>query len=173
MVALTAQTFAARPLSSMAPPVTTILKSRFCISSGATWKLQNYAPLIDTRRGTRFVQAISGETSTSRILVKSFDQRTSLTFDYKFNQQGKLVAFHGTLHRWGHWIVDANLLPEVDVAFRDLDANYRLSDDGPLIQRPDDSGDYTSVFHSAPVYQTLADVPCAWLFQEAEKQEKR
>lgn len=173
IVALTAHTAAGHTPLKMKWAPTRTLKSRFCVLSGTTWKLQDYAPLIDPKQGTRFVQAIGGETSTNRVVVKSFDRRTSLAYDYKFNQQGSLVAFHGVLHRWGHWIVDANLLPEGDGVFHERDANYRLSEDCPIIQRPEDSSDYTSVFRAAPVYRTMADVPCAKLFQAVDQQEKQ
>ena len=104
--------------------------SRFCVRQDAEWRLQQYAPLIDTRLGTEFVQAIYTGKWLQRVFVKKYDKRTELMYEYKFTEDGKLLALHGKLRRWGRWMAEADLFPDADGTIPIGDVKYRLKQDG-------------------------------------------
>ncbi len=142
---------------------------RYCIPQGATWALQNYAPLVDTRNGTTYVQAAYNGASLQRILVKTYTRRIELVYEYKFGEDGKLMALHGWIDRWGRWFAEADLFPDADGTIPKPDITYRLAQFGGIIQAPEDGPDYTRVFSTVKIYRTIADAPCAVLLKEAEK----
>jgi len=92
-----------------------------------------------------------------------------LIYEYKFTEDGKLLALHGKLQRWGRWYAEADLFPDADGTIPKPDVTYRVKANDGIIQSPDDGSDYTKVFSTVPVYRTIADVPCAGLLREAEK----
>jgi hypothetical protein len=142
--------------------------NRFCTPEGSGWKLQSYAPLVDTRRGTTYVQAIYTGTWLQRVFVKKYNSRTELLYEYKFGEDGKLMALHGRIDRCGHWTAEADLYPDPDGSIPKPDVTYRVTQFGGIIQTPEDGWDYTKILGTVPVYRTIADVPCADLLKEAE-----
>jgi len=143
--------------------------SRFCLQHGAEWSLQAYPPLVDTRAGTVVEQAIYTGTWLQRVLLKKYTSRYELMYEYKFTEDGKLLALHGKLQRWGRWYAEVDLFPDADGTIPKPDVTYRVKADGGIMQAPDDGSDYTKVFSTVPVYRTIAEVPCAVLLREAEK----
>lgn len=143
--------------------------TRFCIRNGKDWMVQSYAPLVDTRNGTFIEQAVYSGGLLTHIVVKSYNQRYELLYDYHFNEGGRLIALHAYLQKWGSWLADADLNPNSDGSVPQPDIRYRLDTGGGIITDPKDGSDYTQVFRSVPVYWTEASVPCAALLQQAEK----
>jgi hypothetical protein len=143
--------------------------SRFCLQHGLEWTLQDYPPLVDAHAGMTVEQVIYTGTWLQRALVKKYTSRFELMYEYKFTEDGKLLALHGKLQRWGRWYGEADLFPDADGTIPKPDVSYRLGANGGIIQDPDDGPDYTKVFSTVPVYRTIADVPCAVLLREAEK----
>jgi hypothetical protein len=90
-------------------------------------------------------------------------------YEYKFTEDGKLLALHGYLRRWGRWIAEADLFPDSDGTIPPPEVKYRFSQDGGVISDPEEGADYTKVFTTVPVYRTIAEIPCAVLLKEAEK----
>ncbi len=158
----------ASPLGAIAPAA---VKDRnlFCIPHGDTWTVQDYAPLVDTRNSSRFIQAIYEQRLVTHMLVKTYTSRYELVYDYKFTDEGKLIALKGSLRRWGHWIAQANLFPDADGTIPTPQVDYRMSQNGGIISTPEDGRDYVGVFSTVPVYRTTAEMPCAVLLKEAEK----
>jgi hypothetical protein len=143
--------------------------SRYCVPSGSGWMVQGYAPLVDTRKGTVVVQAIYSGSVLTHVLVKNYNERYELMYDYRVGEDGRLVALRGYLERWGQWLAEADLYPDADGLVPRPDVNYRQRSGGSVIVEPDDGPNYVGVFQSVPVYRTAAEMPCAVLFQEAEK----
>jgi hypothetical protein len=155
------------PASTSAKPVQD--HSWFCIPQGAQWSIQRYAPLVDTHHGSHFVQAVYTASWLSRVRVRTYTDRYELLYEYKFTEDGTLLALHGYLERWGHWFAEADLFPNAEGSIPKPDVNYRKGQNGGIIVDPDDGADFVKIFTTAPVYRTIAEIPCAVLFQEAEK----
>jgi len=143
--------------------------SRYCIPNGTGWIVQTYAPLVDTHQGTKIIQAIYSGPMLTHVLVKTYNDRYELMYDYRLGEDGKLAALHGYLQRWGHWLAEADLYPDPDGLVPRPEVTYRKHAGGGVIVDPDDGPRYVSVFQTVPVYRTAAEMPCAILLSEAEK----
>ena len=135
--------------------------------------LEQHAPLIDTQKGTTYSQAIFTTSDTGpflqHILLKTYNARTGLTFDYKFNPDGSLVALHGNLVRWNGWYAEADLFPNADGTIPRFQVNYRKTLHGGVIAEPEDGAIYSQIFTQVPVYRAIKDTPCGVQLLEAEK----
>jgi hypothetical protein len=169
---------AGRSLAQTAPLITapTIVEkppvpdhSRFCIPQGAGWVVQPYAPLVDTKKGTKIEQAVYNGEILSHVLMKTYNDRYELMYDYHFDETGRLVQLRAYLERWGQWLAEADLYPESSGLIPHPDVHYRLSQFGGIVPDPKDGANETKVFLTAPVYWSVAQVPCAVLLREAEK----
>ena len=143
--------------------------SRFCVREGDAWVVQSYAPLVDTRNGTVIEQAVYSAGHLTHVVVKNYNQRYELLYDYRFAGDGKLIGLRGYLQKWGSWLAEADLFPSADGLIPKFDVQYRLDTGGGIIPDPKDGPDYTQVFRSVPVYGMETLVPCAALLQQAEK----
>jgi len=143
--------------------------SRFCIPQGAGWVVQPYAPLVDTKKGTKVEQVVYTGALLSHVLMKSYNDRYELMYDYRFDQNGRLVQLRAYLERWGQWLAEADLYPDQSGLIPNPDVHYRLSQFGGIVPDPKDGANETKVFLTAPVYWSVAQVPCAVLLREAEK----
>jgi hypothetical protein len=143
--------------------------ARFCVPQGSGWVVQNYAPLVDTRKGTVIVKAVYSGNVLSHVLVKTYNDRYELLYDYALTEGGKLAALHGYLQLWGRWLADADLSPDADGLVPVPDVEYRQHAGSGMIAAPKDGPYYVQIFQTVPVYRTAAEMPCAVLFQEAEK----
>jgi hypothetical protein len=143
--------------------------SRFCVPQGAGWVVQAYAPLVDTKKGTLVEQAVYTGRQLSHVLMKTYNDRYELMYDYRFDQNGRLIQLRAYLERWGQWLAEADLFPEADGLIPTPDVHYRLSQFGGIVPDPKDGANDTKVFLSAPVYWSAGQVPCAVLLREAEK----
>jgi hypothetical protein len=143
--------------------------SRFCIPQGAGWIVQPYAPLVDTKKGTKIEQAIYTGSTLAHVLMKTYNDRYELMYDYRFDQNGRLVQLRAYLERWGQWLAEADLYPDQSGLIPNPDVHYRLSQFGGIVPDPKDGANETKVFLTAPVYWAVSQVPCAVLLREAEK----
>ncbi len=160
LLALPAAWSSAKPLQD---------RSRFCIPQGNSWVVQDYAPLVDPAKGTLIEQAVYTGNTLTHVLVKNYNDRYELLYDYKFTPDGKLIALHGYLQRWGLWLAEANLYPNPDGSIPTPQVRYRNDAQGGIIADPEDGPEFVQIFSTVPVYRTTADVPCANLLKEAEK----
>jgi hypothetical protein len=143
--------------------------SRFCIPQGAGWVVPPYAPLVDTKKGTKVEQAVYTGGLLSHVLMKSYNDRYELMYDYRFDQNGRLIQLRAYLERWGQWLAEADLYPDESGLIPNPDVHYRLSQFGGIVPDPKDGANETKVFLTAPVYWSVAQVPCEVLLKEAEK----
>ena len=143
--------------------------TRFCIPQGDDWIVQSYAPLVDTKKGTKVEQAIYSSGLLSHVLMKSYNDQYELMYDYRFDERGQLVQLRAYLERWGQWLAEADLFPDAHGLIPRPDVHYRLSQFGGIVPDPKDGANETKVFLTAPVYWSAAQVPCAVLLREAEK----
>jgi hypothetical protein len=144
--------------------------SLYCVPrEDDSWVVQIYSPLIDTRSGTRIVQATYSGPTLTHVLVKRYTDRYELLYDYKFAEDGKLVAITGYLQRWGRWLAQADLTPDSDGLVPRPQVMYRRHAAGGVIVDPEDGPHETIIFQTVPVYRTVDETPCAVLFQKAEK----
>jgi hypothetical protein len=142
--------------------------SRFCIPEGSGWVVQPYAPLVDTKKGTEIEQAIYTGSLLSHVLMKSYNDQYELMYDYRFDGRGRLVQLRAYLERWGQWLAEADLYPDASGLIPAPDVHYRLSQFGGIVPDPKDGANETKVFLTAPVYWSVAQIPCAVLLREAE-----
>ncbi len=143
--------------------------SRFCIPQGSGWVVQPYAPLVDTKKGTKVEQAVYTAGTLSHVLMKSYNDRGELMYDYRFDERGHLVGLRAYLERWGQWLAEADLYPDASGLIPMPDVHYRLSQFGGIVPDPKDGANETKVFLTAPVYWSVSQVPCAVLLKEAER----
>jgi len=164
--------FAASPFLFLIPIASaSTLKehSLYCVPrEDDSWAVQIYSPLIDTRSGTRIVQANYTGPTLTHVLVKRYTSRYELLYDYKFSDDGKLLTLTGYLQRWGRWLAEADLTPDSDGLVPRPQVMYRRHTGGGVIVEPDDGPHEVIIFQTVPVYRTVAETPCAVLFQKAE-----
>jgi hypothetical protein len=143
--------------------------SRFCIPQGGGWVVQPYAPLVDTKKGTKIEQAVYSGSTLTHVLMKDYNDRYELMYDYRFDERGRLVQLRAYLERWGQWLAEADLYPDENGLIPNPDVHYRLSQFGGIVPDPKNGANETKVFLTAPVYWSVSQVPCAVLLREAEK----
>ena len=124
--------------------------SRFCIPQGASWVVQPYAPLVDTKKGTKVEQAVYSGGLLTHVLMKSYNDRYELMYDYRFDERGRLVQLRAYLERWGQWLAEADLYPDASGLIPNPDVHYRLSQFGGIVPDPKDGANDTKVFLTAP-----------------------
>jgi hypothetical protein len=92
-----------------------------------------------------------------------------VTFEYKFDDAGKLSALHGSVRRWGRWISEADLFPQADGSIGPIRVRYYAGAGGPVISEPEDGRDFEGLLKAVSIYRTVREIPCAGMLEEAEK----
>jgi hypothetical protein len=133
------------------------------------WAVQKYRPLIDLHAGLVVEQVGYEGTRLDQVLMKRYDPAVQVTFDYKFDEAGKLTELHGFVRRWGRWVCEANLYPLAVGDTGPLRVKYRGGMDGTEISDPDDGPRYEGLLKQVAVYRTVNEIPCAGMLKEAER----
>jgi hypothetical protein len=146
------------------------------------WSLQRFKPLILVQGGTVFAEMTFEGSVLREVRLRRFFADSELAFDYTFDGAGKLAGLKGSVTvrstgptlpgeteppLFADWLGEAELTPGSDGKIPPHHVQYSREKD--RIDKPDDADKYIGRFLEAPVYQTIAAVPCAAMLKEAEK----
>ena len=132
----------------------------FCVSKdGGSWTAQKFKPLINPRAKTTFAEMSFAETRLLEFKVERFSEHAGVTFDYKFDEKGRLNSLIGTVEVTDSWVGRTNLTPEADGTVSP--SHFEFYKGNLEITRPEDAGDYVHLLDAPPVYRTADAVPCA------------
>jgi hypothetical protein len=144
------------------------------------WSLHRFKPLIKVRGGTVFAEMTFAGGILQEVRVRRFFAESELAFDYIFDANGELQALKGSVsvHSTGptipgeteapvfaDWLGEAELTPGDDGRIAPHHVLYSREKD--RIDKPDDADKYIGQFNDAPIYKTIAAVPCAAMMKEA------
>ena len=146
------------------------------------WTLHRFKPLIKVEGGTVFAELSFAGSALSEVRLRHFYPDSELAFDYRFDAAGKLAGLRGTVQvksapppgidsaaeplLLADWVGEADLLPGSDGRIPPHHVLYTRERD--RIEKPAEAEKYIARFDDAPVYQTVATVPCAAMLKEAE-----
>jgi len=147
------------------------------------WSLHRFKPLIKVQGGTVFAELSFAGSALAEVRLRQFYPDSELVFDYRFDGAGKLAGLQASVQvksapppgmdsadeplLLADWVGEANLLPGSDG--RIPPHHVRYSRERDRIEKPAEADKYIGRFYEAPVYQTVATVPCAAVLKEAEK----
>ena len=144
-----------------------VVKVVFCVPGSRGWIVQRFKPLIDPRAKTEFAEMSMAGPLLLEFRLRRFTEKAETTFDYKFDDRGRLNALQGSVTVFGAWVAEANLIPDADGTVPVHRVTYRR-DDQP-VRKPEDAADYIGLLDAVPIYRTVQAVPCAAMLKEAEK----
>jgi hypothetical protein len=146
------------------------------------WSLQRFKPLIKVGGGTVFAEMTFEGGALTEVRLRRFYDDSELAFDYTFDGAGKLAGLKGSVSVrtvgptipgeteppvFADWLGEADLTPGSDGKIPQHHVLYSREKD--RIDKPDDADKYVGRFFEAPVYATVASVPCGARLKEAEK----
>jgi hypothetical protein len=155
---------AAPPALSASAPV---VKTVFCVPGAmGAWRVAKFKPLIDPKAKTAFAEMLVGSGRLLEYRLRRFSEESEVSFDYKFDEFGRLNALKGSVKVVGAWTAEANLLPDADGSLPSYQVVYYRG--SQRVPRPEDAGDYISPLKDAPAYRTVESVPCGANVKEVE-----
>jgi len=145
-------------------------QQRFCVQThGGEWTVGSSRPLINLRAKQIIVQASYQGSWLEIVRVRRFDPEYELSFEYKFDQDGKLQSLHGMLQRWGEWTSEANLYPDANGKITKPWIHYTGRSGEKDTPEPEDGASFAPLFTQVQVYRRVQEIPCAGLLREMEK----
>jgi hypothetical protein len=144
------------------------------------WSLQRFKPLIAVQGGTVFAELTFAGGLLEEVKLRRFFADSELAFDYTFDGAGRLTELKGSVSvqstgpalpgdteppLFANWLGEAELTPGSDG--RIPPHHVMFSREKDRIEKPDDADKYVGRFDDAPIYKTVAAVPCAARMQEA------
>jgi hypothetical protein len=150
--------------------------------ASGSWSLHRFKPLIKVQGGTVFAEMMFDGAVLEELRLRRFYADSELEFEYTFDGTGRLAVMRGiatvksvppagsdaaTALELADWVGEADLTPGGDGKIPPHHVMYSREKD--RIDKPDGAEKYVGRFDDAPVYRTIANVPCAALMKEAEK----
>jgi hypothetical protein len=144
------------------------------------WGLQRFKPLIAVQGGTVFAELTFTGGELAEVKLRRFYADSELAFDYTFDAAGRLTGLRGSVSvqstgpalpgdteppLFANWLGQAELTPGTDGKIPAHHVMYSREKD--RIEKPDDAEKYVVRFNDAPIYTTVASVPCASMMKEA------
>jgi hypothetical protein len=145
-------------------------RSVYCVDQGSeTWSLQRYQPLINPRGKTHFVQLSFSGATLEAARLRRFYPEYEVSFEYRYDSQGRLTGLKGSVEFWNRWIGSADLYPEEDGSIPQRRVRFISPRGGEEVARPEEWQDFDPLLRDVKVYRTIDSLPCGGRLQEVEK----